>query len=322
MKKKVICLALISLNAISGTLGPIQTSEHHWKIGGQALYLKPSSEAGTRPEVSVTSMQNNKNTIGVDPSWSWGFQLEGAYYLSKFRDININWHHFAHSNAKTSLPVTDVYLNIGDLYSGLNPLLDLFSSQGFNSSVNVNWDQVNIEVARTSENFENTTARLHGGLNLSRARVSGSTLGDYIAKPPGSTTNSYNVYYVSSSSFTGLGPRIGVDLSYSFFENFSIMVDGALSVLAGSSNSYVYRQVYVQSLKSLYAGNTGFKHTHVAGELDADLELRYIKNFPQGNLSVNVGWLFTNYLNTFSYSKQTENSFEIQGLYFGLRWLN
>lgn len=322
-KNKFLLLSLFSLNGFSGTMGPAQAIVHSWDIGGRALYLQPTSDAGTRPEVTITSNTNNQLTVGTEPAWGWGFQLEGAYHISESRDINLNWHHYSHTNSNTSEAGSGQDLNVGDLVSSINPLLNTFTTPGIYSSASVFWDQVNVEFARTTERFENTIARFHGGVNFSRARIGGDSQGSWSVQNAGSAlTENYNIYYLSSESFNGFGPRLGANLSYQFLDGFSVGADGAISVLAGSSKTSIYRQVYSQLLNTIYASNSGANHSHVVGELDANLEARYTKSLSYGDLSANVGWLFANYMNAFSLQRNDENSFGIQGLYFGLKWLS
>lgn len=323
LKNNKLWLMLMSINGFAGTMGPVAANIHSWDIGGRALYLKPSTDAGTRPEVTVTSSTNNQLTVGSEPSWGWGFQLEGAYHLSAFRDININWHHYSHTNSGTSAPGAGTNLNVGDLVSSINPLLNTFSTPGIYTSSSVYWDQVNVELARRTESFENTLVRFHGGVNFSRARISGDSQGMWSVQNAGSSsTDTYNIYYVSSESFNGFGPRLGLDLSYDFFDGFRLSANGAMSVLAGSSKTTIYRQIYSYLLNNTYASNSGTNHTHVAGELDAKLEAGYTQSFTHGRLNINAGWLFANYMNAFSVARNDENSFGIQGLYFGLKWLS
>ncbi len=101
-KKFVIpFLTLSSTSIFAGTMGPVCTAinatipceNKGWSLGGQALYLHPSTGmAGS--DFYRSSPQSNYAELGSNSKWSWGFQLEADYRFSTGNDFNLNWYHF------------------------------------------------------------------------------------------------------------------------------------------------------------------------------------------------------------------------------------
>ena len=69
-----------------------------WSIGGQALFM----QMNTTNNVSDSTLTGSTGSFnrGINPSWKWGFQLEGVYQFSNGKDINLNWYHLRGTNSK------------------------------------------------------------------------------------------------------------------------------------------------------------------------------------------------------------------------------
>jgi len=323
-KTALAVIALGSTAAFAGTMGPVCSAVNvtvpcentAWDLGGRALYLQPTTDfVDTSRTITNSTGAISK---GVNPSWGWGFQLEGSYHYNTGNDFNLNWYHFRNSSSRT---LTGPVNYSGFTYTVGSP--QLLNSAGTidtaYSSSNVAWDQVNIEFAQHVDFGENKFARYHAGMNYSRVGNNGQ-----VATAGSSTTpiSSFNNNTTVTGVFNGFGPRVGLDLNYDWGNGLSVYGDGALSVLAGSSKaSYYVVDGTTQNNWELY----NFSRSNVVPELDAKLGFMYTYAMAQGDLSFDIGWLFTHYVGTFQTSStdllSTGSNFGIQGLYFGLKWV-
>ncbi len=324
-------IALGSTAAFAGTMGPVCSAVNvtvpcentAWDVGGRALYLQPNSRTGYGEN---TYTQNTTSvTAGANPVWGWGFQLEGSYHYSTGNDFNVNWYHYR-SGGKTNVlaaPVTFANPStvFGPSFNGYIATL-----QEMSTSVSPAWDQVNMEFAQHVDFGENKFARFHGGMNFSRVANTGyrysyvtSTPKVTQAAPPG-----YQRTLTRSSVYNGFGPRVGMDLNYEWGNGVGVYATGALSVLAGTSKASNQNtdwdtpaDGYVFSLSQ----------AKVVPELDAKLGAMYTYAMAQGDLSLDVGWMWAHYTNVLlggDYINQTKPQsydFGIQGLYFGMKWI-
>jgi len=330
-KTALAVIALGSTAAFAGTMGPVCSAVNvtvpcentAWDLGGRALYLQPSSSAGLVGNTTVTAANGNTVTAGTNPQWGWGFQLEGSYHFSTGNDFNLNWYHFRNSNSRDFYgPLTAS--NVVAPFTGEN-LTSLTVDQVL-ATGNAAWDQVNMEFGQHVDFGENKFARFHGGMNFSRVGLNSTVDTSYSATPEGSTTaTASSISNTRSSVFNGFGPRVGMDLTYDWGNGLSVYADGALSVLAGSSKSSTG---YAETIDTaLYTGVVSNSASNVVGELDAKLGAMYTYAMAQGDLSLDIGWVFANYMNALQAANLAQNAtssdsaFGIQGLYFGLKWV-
>jgi|LauGreDrversion4_2_1035121.scaffolds.fasta_scaffold308128_1 hypothetical protein len=323
-KTALAVIALGSTAAFAGTMGPVCSAVNvtvpcetcAWDVGGRALYLQSGANTGTQ---SFTLTQgNNRYNGGVSPQWGWGFQLEASYHYSTGNDMNLNWYHYRNTT-------TNAYG--GPALAFNRPNNQAFSVTTASSSVNPQWDQVNIEFGQHVDFGENKFARVHGGFNFSRTGIAGTGVFNGIDQ----TINPTDPFRVTTTknyaaTYNGFGPRVGMDLNYEWGNGVGVYADGALSVLAGSSKSSV-----ITSDALLPARNNAYSSSQskVVGELDAKVGMMYTYAMAQGDLSLDVGWVWAHYTNPttelYDFNTGNQNGFEeafgIQGLYFGAKWV-
>jgi len=339
-KTALAVIALGSTAAFAGTMGPVCSAVNvtvpcentAWDLGGRALYLQPSVNAGILNQATFTVPSNATNartystyTTGSNPKWNWGFQLEGSYHFSTGNDFNLNWYHFRGSNNfDLAAPVTvanAAFVSGGGLEASSLTVND------FVGTANSAWDQVNMEFGQHVDFGENKFARFHGGMNFSRVNASGSaSLTDSYTLLGNTNVFSNSRSTTASTVYNGFGPRVGMDLNYDWGNGLSVYADGALSVLAGStksskSNYSVYTSPSSAVAGNPYQGTVSTSANNVVGELDGKLGAMYTYAMAQGDLSLDVGWVFANYMNALSDIDGKEADFGIQGLYFGLKWV-
>jgi len=333
-KTALAVIALGSTAAFAGTMGPVCSAVNvtvpcentAWDLGGRALYLQSSSNAGVYSQTTYTVPSATRGTTtyttGSDPKWGWGFQLEGSYHFSTGNDFNLNWYHYRNSRDFTlasPVSVTNAWFS-GSAASALTSLtLNSLTATG-----NSAWDQVNMEFGQHVDFGENKFARFHGGMNFSRVGVNGSAAYSESYTTANSTTYAGTRSISASSVYNGFGPRVGMDLTYDWGNGLSVYADGALSVLAGTSKSSATNySVSTQptSAAGTFQGTVARSHANVVGELDAKLGAMYTYAMAQGDLSLDIGWVFANYMSALQDANQADADFGIQGLYFGLKWV-
>ena len=321
-KTALAVIALGSTAAFAGTMGPVCSAVNvtvpcentAWDLGGRALYLQPSSNAGLLGTTTFTASNGTSATVGSNPQWAWGFQLEGSYHFSTGNDFNLNWYHFRGSSSKDFVgPVTFTNAALSNV-----DIFDSATVDSFNVTGNSSWDQVNMEFGQHVDFGENKFARFHGGMNFSRVGLNSTVDATYTADIGlGDIANT--VSNSSSSVYNGFGPRVGTDLNYDWGNGLSVYADGALSVLAGSSKASTGLANRVAT--TVYTGTVARSASNVVGELDAKLGAMYTYAMAQGDLSLDIGWVFADYISALKDTNDDDSSFGIQGLYFGLKWV-
>lgn len=310
-KTAVAVLALGSSAVFAGTMGPVCTpgavtvpcESTAWDFGVQALYLKPTTVnyvgAITNTVTGVQEWQD------FDYDWGWGFKLEGSYHFSTGNDINVNWYHYSKS--------TD--------FSGA-------SSNGFFSTVlpvnttgslKPEWDAVNAEFGQMVNFGEHKIIRFHGGLQY--ARVERKLQLNVPAVVGGVSTI---VGANADEKFNGVGPRVGMDMSYHFGNGFAIYANGATALLVGDSK--------FDSSLSLANGianvqlSTGSRTT-VVPQMEAKLGAMYNYAMGSGDLTLDAGYMVVNYFDALQFAQsQTalqnpSSNFGLQGPYVGMKWV-
>lgn len=334
LKHSITSLLIISNSLVfAGTMGAVCTpgnpsipcDKSAWVFGGQALYLQPSF-GGNGLGYSAFSYGTDTfgNTVGanipvnkianIDPKWSWGFQVEGAYQFGTGSDLDINWYH---QNSSTSK-----YLPNGFLFSGNSPAL----YAGF-IKVAPKWDAVNVEVGQHVDFDETKIMRLHGGIDFSRIET-------VFTNYPRLLPNSAPLFATRDKiSFNGFGPRVGDDFTYILGRGFGVYAKGAASLLIGTAKQRVSGYQNLAFPQSFSTGNYVQKNRSVViPELEAKLGLKYDYPTVLGIWGIDVGYMWSNYFNVLvsqtgsglagsASSTSTAANFNLNGLYFGLKWV-
>lgn len=325
-KTSFFVMVMSSSIAFSGTMGAVCSAVNvtapcentAWDFGGRALYLRADSNPFLAPHTvtqGVVSVTGN----GANPEWGWGFQLEGSYHYSTGNDLNLNWYHYRSGAQTKTLNAPVTFAQGYDL-----------SGQAFNGPITLNaevdstspsWDQVNIEFGQYVDFGENKFVRLHGGMSFSRVGMNGYDYDSYTVTVPFFGPQTLQDSWTATSVYNGFGPRVGLDLNHEWGNGIGIYANGAMSLLVGSTkSSYIYSDWNLPDAG--FAAAQTFQK--VVSEFDAKIGAMYSYPLTQGELSLDLGWMWAQYNDALLLGdNQSKNNYDfgIQGLYFGLKWV-
>lgn len=352
-KTAVAVLALGSSAVFAGTMGPVcapgsvtvPCASTAWEFGVQALYLKPSvsghafrsvtlSDPLASPTVgggTVTPFTAQNYNTGPD-NWAWGFKLEGAYHFSTGNDLNLNWYHL-----NNTVSDTGSFITAATLPTGLATSVS-YAAATVTTDTKPNWDAVNLEFGQHAHFGEWKNIRFHGGLQyayinnkyaLTRSMAAG------VDSVTGAATEAFNTSSEASLKYSGVGPRVGADYWYNWGNGFAMYANAASALLVGRQsfdNQFQYLLPAVAAGASPVFTSNG-SATTIVPELEAKLGLTYGYAMAQGDLSLDVGWMWVNYFNALNRPNYTgsvtsapstvttESDFGVQGPFIGLKWV-
>ncbi|MCX7115640.1 MAG: Lpg1974 family pore-forming outer membrane protein [Gammaproteobacteria bacterium] len=302
----VAVLALGSSAVFAGTMGPvcapgnvtIPCERTAWDVGAQALYLNPtySNDLGYVNTITTAGVGSQLQT--VNPSWGWGFEVEGSYHFNTGNDLNLNWYHLNNGNNRT-------FNAAGTVSFAGNTITPTGAF-----SVDPKWDAVNLELGQHIDFSDMKSMRIHAGVEYARLNTSINT--NY-------TVSGVAGAQSDSMTYNGFGPRLGGDLNYGIGNGFSIYGNGAGALLIGSAKRSITGNTVTPA-----TNNLSFSKTTMVPELEAKLGAMYDFSMAQGDLGLDVGYMWVNYFDTQdgmgSYGLENSN-FALNGLYFGLKWV-
>lgn len=308
-KTAVAVLALGSSVAFAGTMGPVCTpgsvtvpcESSAWDLGIQALYLKPAYNDGGYYGQVVNAAGTAATLVDTDPDWGWGFKLEGSYHFGTGNDVNLNWYHLNDNGIDRTHTGNFVLLN--------SNLPDVASER---VQINPRWDAVNLEFGQHADFGQFTNIRFHGGVQYAQIKTDSAVLGV--------TAIGTRYSYSEDTKFNGFGPRVGADASYDFGNGLAVYAKSAAAILAGKSDLNETFTSTIVPAPTTVVTQSGSK-TIIAPEIEAKLGLNYTYAMAQGDLSLDVGYMFVNYFNVQTTPVLDDSDFGVQGPYIGLKWV-
>ncbi|MCE0722114.1 MULTISPECIES: Lpg1974 family pore-forming outer membrane protein [Legionella] len=310
-KTALAVLALGSSAVFAGTMGPVCTPGNvtvpcpatGWNIGGQALILQTMTDNDISLNVGTTPTGVAINTE-LDAQWNWGFQIEGSYHFNTGNDITLTWYHLDTGwNNHTFVPSFDPDTLIG------------FGNKN-------RWDAVNGEFGQYVDFSANKKIRFHGGFQFASIKRSVHAFAtDFDAGIP-----DFTVGFNGSTQYNGFGPRTGIDMNYVFGNGFGIYAKAAAAVLVGSQK-HSYGVDFVDT-----DGDAGFgiftvdvsgTRTSIVPELEAKLGASYTYAMAQGDLTLDAGYMWFDYIHALNTTvlPVTSTDFAAAGPYFGLKYV-
>lgn len=287
-KTALAVLALGSSAVFAGTMGPVCTPGAVTVPCERTAWdfagqaLYLQPTGDEYPGVIATATGTRFEDFNHD--WNWGFKLEGSYHFNTGNDLNVNWYHFS-----------DETTHAFD-----------FDGVGVPAFFRIEpkWDAVNIEFGQHVDFGEQKNIRFHGGLQWAQV------------KRDLRTTRAGALVATGQSKFDGVGPRVGSDMSFDVGNGFAIYGNGAMAILVGDHDF---------SLNTPVLGvpfTTTGSRTTIVPEFEAKLGATYTYPMAQGDLTLDAGYMWVDYLNAQHVGFVLgQTDFALHGPYIGLKWV-
>ncbi len=265
--------AAASSNILFNVVVPSLKSGFRFMLEGN--YLRPSnSDLSYATTTTTTSSTTDVQTTSLMPDYNFGFRVGLAYaFKHSGNDVQLNWTHFDHATTK-----------YGSVASGAGTVVT--TAEGSNITINsptqtispnsqatYKHEAVDLDVGQYVDLNSRLRARFFGGLRY--AYLQNDATDQYVSTDSALSANNYTISQQLNASFSGIGPRLGIEGHYDMDNNFGFVARLANAWLAGNSR--------------------------IVPEIDAKLGLDCIIPFQKGAypMIVEAGYETTDYLNVF-----------------------
>lgn len=299
MRKGLFLITTIFCSLTHATAG----GNLHSHFGAQALYLQPKysgyNQFGVLGNTASGSAPTQLAFQAVNDVFRWGFKIEGAYDFRPENDINLNWSHYNNTTNKGSILVP-----AGSSFT--DALSNVYSSGTILTSRRSAWDAVNAELGQILHVGGYSDLRFHGGVQYARIKTQVS-----LSEPDVISSTNYSNQTIS---YSGVGPRLGIDMGYHLIPKLVIYANGAAGILIGPTR--FYDTGAGRNTLQLVTGSTNA----IVPDLEVKLGVNYTYTLTYGSLGFNLGWMWNNYFSSQVNNHGTdthESDFGLQGVFFG-----
>ena len=291
LKKIALVLCVMGLTNVASAGGfmpapscenkPVSVPCEHsgWDFGLTGYWGRLASDHMDVDANGGNSIQSN--LLHVTPGYRFGFGVEGSYHWGNGHDLVVGWTHFNKTFEERGFISDDGAIFADDEDAFFNNAQFKFDTWNFalgqNIDVGPKWDM-----------------RVHAGVQYVKidreleylfASLDNFDAGDFFE-------------LTTHTRFSGTGPRAGIDGAYHVTDNWSLIGNGAVSVIAGDLNGkhdqVSYNNHIVDTVREYFYGHA---HSMVVG-LDGRVGLRYDQPVSSGVMSVTGGFAGAVYSNT------------------------
>lgn len=309
---------LVSTAVTAGGMGPacdggsltVPCKNQGFGFGAQALYLTANlpNLAYYGSSSDGTARMRHEYFLKKGFSYGFGFEVEGFYHFGRGKDLNLNWYHYNH-NSQQTIPDTNDTISVYDtLFTGT-----------VTTQLKPKWDAVNLEFGQRIDIQTWGNVRFHGGLQYANLTMHNITTGTGVFLNYGQSRTNY-------SSYEGIGPRAGADLSFDLRRDITLYLNGAAAILSGQNSFEREAITYLAPGSDNYHDINSGSANEIGTEVEYKLGASYTHPLAKGSLQLNAGWMLVNYYSviiiadSFHNGRTKESNFAVQGAFAGLKW--
>lgn len=207
-----------------------------WTITGGATYLTPSLNGLDYLSVR-TGLEDTAsfNTYRVEPGYDFGYFIGLGYMISDRYDVQASWAQF--DSRSTDSHLLDSVATGLDYLVGTSNLerIEVADSEDIfyaHAEQNMNFQVFDATLGQIHTLGDNLNARLFAGVRY--AKIEDISTNNYSYNENGTVTTGFDRF---DSSFSGVGPEVGLDLNYDVVEWFGIVGHFAAAFLVGTQDS-------------------------------------------------------------------------------------
>jgi hypothetical protein len=249
---------------------PHHHKEHHknFFITGGATYLEPSNNGLDYLTVTTPTTDSvSSYTEALQPEFNWGYYLAAGYRISHHYDVQADWAQF-NSSLSDSTTVSGAPDTVFTTSNGASSILAAGTTATADSKQTIDYSVFNATLGQYHDITEMLRTRLFAGIQY--AKVDSDVHNTYTTPPAIRRQSvSYDDY---NSTFSGVGPEIGLDLEYKIWHKFGVVSHFAAAFLIGQQDTDSY--VSTPTTRGQAAINTE-SVTRMVPALDARLGLNW-----------------------------------------------
>lgn len=293
-------------------------------VGAGLLLLQPGADnLGWSTITTFLPLENPQWAVQtLDPTYQPGLSVFVAYTLpDSGKDVQVNWEHLqTHDTAAATVANPNTqwvspFSQTGPSTSESPNQVGIFHLKSSTAQVDFGYDMLTIDAGQTVNLGSNTQVRLLAGLAcvwLSEQLITTFNNDTSIepvppvVAPPNDKLTSFSLN--NTSTYTGLGPRIGFATAHNLSRGFSFVSQLSGSVLGGTMQpaEYSFAAVLAEQINAEKIASPRVSQVVYAG--DAKLGIGYLRPFANGSsLSIETGFKAAVFINPFATYETSTN---------------
>lgn len=242
------------------------------------------------------------NERELRPRFAPGFEVGARFvFPCAGEDVSLDWIHFnSNTSGTTNAPNEDFFL--GPDYEIGPPGLVIRHARGH---VRFQYDVINFSGGQFVDFGPRAEARFFGGVSAAFLRE--DIITNYSGNTPVPFPGPFNMKQDITANYTGIGPRVGINMAYKADYGFSFFGEAAVSALIGSSYSKANFTGSAAELLTVYGQRVNHQLIkdqnvlQVIPAIDTKLGLTYDYQFANCSIfKVSAGYQAAVYVNAIS----------------------